>query len=292
MAVRRLFLTFMTSSMGGGRAAALLTVLALLAPFRLLAQAPPAAPQSAPPNAPAPSQAAAPAAQPVAEGKIERFDFGFRLRVFPAKRFSVMGSDEYRSTTTPPLYDWNFNTTTRSPIGGGGLAFEIHASRRSTLRAEVLYQRLSYDKVVDIYWGTDDSTTTTDERTHMARTERSKGRVFDVPVMWQVGRFREEGLLARLYLAAGATVRNINTIRTNLTTVFPNTSTTTDLTHVQPSRRNLVGAVVGLGFRFIDDYNIKTTPEIRYPRWAGQTFGSDSTRSPRNQIEFGIGFTF
>ena len=57
------------------------------------------------------------------------------------------------------------------------------------------------------------------------------------------------------------------------------------------AKRLLIGATVGAGFRFIDEFNIKVTPEIRYTRWNGTTFNQDSTRSPRNQLEVGIGFS-
>jgi len=53
-----------------------------------------------------------------------------------------------------------------------------------------------------------------------------------------------------------------------------------------------VGGVAGFGFRFIDDYNIKVTPEFRYTRWLRSAFSLDSTQSPKNQIEVGFGLTF
>jgi hypothetical protein len=53
----------------------------------------------------------------------------------------------------------------------------------------------------------------------------------------------------------------------------------------------LVGGTVGVGLRFIDEFNIKVTPEVRYTRWNGMTMNQDSTRSPRNQLEVGIGFS-
>jgi hypothetical protein len=46
-----------------------------------------------------------------------------------------------------------------------------------------------------------------------------------------------------------------------------------------------------MGFRFVDEFNIKVTPEVRYTRWNGETFNSSSTHSPRNQLEVGIAFT-
>jgi hypothetical protein len=57
------------------------------------------------------------------------------------------------------------------------------------------------------------------------------------------------------------------------------------------SKRLLMGGTVGVGLRFVDEFNIKVTPEVRYTRWNGTTFNQDSTRSPRNQLEVGIGFS-
>ena len=51
-------------------------------------------------------------------------------------------------------------------------------------------------------------------------------------------------------------------------------------------------AVVGSGLRFVDDFGIKVEPELRYTRWFGRTFNSESTRSSENQIEVNLAFTF
>jgi hypothetical protein len=44
--------------------------------------------------------------------------------------------------------------------------------------------------------------------------------------------------------------------------------------------------------RFVDDFGVKLTPELRYTRWLGATFNSDSTRSRRDEIVIGIALTF
>jgi hypothetical protein len=102
----------------------------------------------------------------------------------------------------------------------------------------------------------------------------------------------EAGWRSRVFFAAGATGRTISTIKSKNAEVFQNGEVQRNEIAVTPARRTLVGGSFGVGFRVIDDYNIKTTPEIRYTYWSGRMFGSDSTRSPKNQIEIGIGFTF
>jgi hypothetical protein len=103
---------------------------------------------------------------------------------------------------------------------------------------------------------------------------------------------RSSGPLSWVYVAAGATLRTVTNLRSSTTITYADSTTSTSTAPAPLSRRNVLGAVIGIGFRIVDDFNIKTTPEIRYTRWSGSTFGSDSTLSPRNQLEVGIGFTF
>jgi hypothetical protein len=301
----------MKRRMGGVRAVSTMALLLSVGMASLFGQAPPppgpapatpaqspATPAVAVPAQAPPSSAAAPSTTPRVSSrrptgpKTARISVGLRVRFFPAKSLSSMGENSLQTTTTTPLFDWNFHTTPRSPSYGGGAAVDLNMTRNLRLRGEFLFHRLRYDKVADIYWGGDDPTTPNDERNHMARTERTKARLFDVPLMLQYQGFGTEGLRKHLYLAFGGVVRNVSTVKTSLDTVFQNGDKITTTPLIQPSKRNLIGATVGLGFRFIDDFNIKTTPEIRYTRWAGNTFGSDSTQSPRSQLELGIGFTF
>jgi len=208
---------------------------------------------------------------------------------------SVMGSQTTLTTTAArnePVRDWNFNTTSQSPFWSAGLAAEYQPGQNWTLTAELMYSQLKYTKYTAVSWGTDDPSTTVDERTHMFFTEATKANLFDVPVMLHHRGLRSSGPLSKVWFGFGAAGRSISSIRTSLTT--ENTDATTAVTSVpvRPSRRTLVGGVVGIGFRVVDDFNINWTPEIRFTRWAGSTFGSDSTVSPRNQLEVGLGITF
>ena len=262
----------------------------------LFAQAPAQSP--APPAAalqdPAAGQPAPAPAQAPAPVRIKRFSFGIRGRDFPLRSMSVMANRTSLATTTGPgpVRDWSFATASHSPFWGVGPAVEYAASQNLTITAEILFDRLHYTKVTTISWGIDDPTTIADERSHMFRSEDTRGYLFDVPVMVHYRGIRSGGPLSRIYLAAGATARTVTRIRSATVTTYPDTSTITTTGLVVPSRRNLVGAVVGIGFRIVDDFNMKTTPEIRYTRWSGSTFGTDSTQSPRNQLEVGLGFTF
>ncbi len=222
-----------------------------------------------------------------------RWSIGFRVRTLPVRSFSVMDNGHAMNTTTiaKTVYDTNYNTTSKSFILGGGLAFEAPLSQHLVLSAEVIFNRLRYQKTTDTYWGTDDPTTSNDERSHKNVTEDTKARLFDVPLLLHYGNLRPSGWASHLYLSAGATARNASSVRTTDNITNADGTAANDQIRALIARRTLIGATVGVGFRFIDEFNIKVTPEVRYTRWNGATFNQDSTQSPRNQLEVGIGFT-
>ena len=60
-----------------------------------------------------------------------RWSIGFRVRTLPVRSFSVMDNGHTMNTTTvsKTIYDSNYNTTSKSFLLGGGLAFEVPLSR-------------------------------------------------------------------------------------------------------------------------------------------------------------------
>jgi hypothetical protein len=228
-----------------------------------------------------------------AENPPGRSAIGFRVRLLPLRSLSVMGNRQIMTTTTVArtANDWSFNTTSRSPIAGIGPALELQLGKRTTLTAEVLFDRLSYQKVTDAFSGTDDPTTGSDERSRMTVTESTKARLWDVPVILHHTVSKRAGVLSRLYVSAGITDRIVTTIRTTNDISYSDGTTASNHDKAHAAKSNLLGGVVGIGFRFMDDFNIRVTPEIRYTRWMGNTFGTDSTLSPRNQLEVGLAFT-
>jgi hypothetical protein len=239
-------------------------------------------------NPPAPSAPAGKAAG-TPKGKLA---IGFRVRTLPVRSFSVMDNGQVMSTATISKvnYDSNFDTISHSFLLGGGVALEMPVSRRTLLTAELLFNRLRYDKVSNLYWGVDDPTTAADERSHQVTTETTKARLFDLPVLVHHN-VRSSGFLSHLYFSGGATARLVTTVRTTNNITYADATVGNNQFRAPVAHRTLVGATVGAGLRFIDEFNIKVTPEVRYTRWNDMTFNLDSTKSPRNQLEIGIGFS-
>jgi hypothetical protein len=223
-------------------------------------------------------------------------NIGLRVRALPFRDYSVMTSRSLMTTIPAaggtPARDWSFATATHSAKFGFGGGIEYAPSRRWNVTAEALLNRLSYTKATNIAQGIDDPGTTNDERSHSYVTEDTRGRIWDFPVLLHYRGIRSEGALSKLYLAGGVAVRTVTGLKTSTKVTYSDASTSTSNLVIPPSKRNLVGAVAGIGIRTVDDFHINWMPEIRFTRWAGSTFGLESTISPRNQLELSLGLSF
>lgn len=224
---------------------------------------------------------------PIRRAKVS---FGLRVRTFPMRSLSVMGNETSMGTAgeNGTVHDLHGNVTSRSSRASGGPVVEILLGEKLKLRTELLYTRLAYDNVIDTYSGRDDPATTHDERSRSNLTENTRARLWDIPVLLQYGKLSREGMLSRIFFSGGAAVRSVSRIRSSTTLTAPDASTSSHQISAVPRNRNMVGGVVGIGFRFIDDFSVNVTPEFRFTRWAGPSFQG----APKNQIEFGIGISY
>jgi len=224
----------------------------------------------------------------------KHFTIGFRVRDFPVSSMSGMGDQTIMQTTTTPVpaRDWNFTTTNHSPWWGAGISMEYVFNNHWSATADLMMNRLRYTKVTTATWGTDDPTTTADERSHMYINEDTSATMFELPLLVHYRGLFTSGALSNLFLTAGASVRETTKIKSSTLITYPDATTSILSDAVLPRKRNTIGAVGGVGFRVVDDFHIVWTPEVRYTRWQSSTFASQSTITPRNQLEVGLGFTF
>lgn len=234
-------------------------------------------------------QVSAGSENPETENVEGRLSFGFRVRAVPV---GLLSDDKLERSETTPARSWIFTTTSQSPRMGLGPVVEFRLTPHLSVRTEFLFHRFRYDKVTEMFQGTDNPDTETDERTKTTTTERTKANYWDIPVLLDVHGIRRTGLLSKLHVSGGYTLRSVSHVRTGTETVFPDASDDYHERPAIPESRNLSGVIAGVGFRFADAFNIKVTPEIRCTRWFGSTFVSDALRSGAGQIEAGVGITF
>jgi Outer membrane protein beta-barrel domain len=208
-----------------------------------------------------------------------RFSFGGRVNGYP---FNLLNNKDVSLSPASTTQSWAITTSNNYLKIALGPSLEFRLTRKFTLCGEFLYHRVDYTKTATV---TDGSNTTT-------IAEQTRATFWDAPVMLRYGNLSESGFRSKLYFAGGGAVRNVSNIQTTNQTTYPDSTTATNNTPAVASARNLPGAVLGVGLRLVDDFNIKLSPELRFTRWIGATFASDSTRTRRDELVVGIALTF
>ncbi len=213
-----------------------------------------------------------------------RFSYGFRIRAFTSNGFddrSLQLSNTLANTSQA------ISTTTTSSRFRLGPAIDLNLNRKLSIQVEAFFQGLQYTTETKNYTGTSTDTGTLKSTV----TESTKTSFWDFPVLLRYKGLSEHRLLSQTIVEGGFNVRALTRIRTETETL--NADSTTAYNEIPAAGNRLVkGAVAGIGFQFVDGYNIKTTPEIRYTHWFGTTFQSQSSRSRTDQLELGLSFSF
>lgn len=208
-----------------------------------------------------------------------RFSFGGRINGLP---FNVLNNKTVNISPANTSQSWSISTTNNYTKIAYGPSLEFRLTTRFAIGGELLYHRLDYTK----------TTTVTDTNGNTTITEQTGARLWDIPAMVRFHGLSESGFGSKLYFAGGGELRKVSRIRTSNSTTFPDGSTASNNTPVVPASRNAPGVVVGVGFRVVDDFGFKLSPELRYTRWMGATFASDSTRMRRDELDVGIALTY
>jgi hypothetical protein len=154
-----------------------------------------------------------------------------------------------------------------------GPSLEVRLFRGFSLCGEFLYHRLNYTKT---------STATVDGNVTTI-IEQTRATLWDAPMMIRWRGLAETGFLSHLYFAGGGAIRNVSHINTSNQTTNPDGSTWSNNIPAVPSARILPGAVAGVGMRFVDDFGVKLTPELRYTRcWAPRSIRTRHVREETN----------
>jgi hypothetical protein len=153
------------------------------------------------------------------------------------------------------------------------------------------YRKIKFHGFIQEYVGVDNSSTILDERVKTQINEDTQAVFYDIPVLirrFSKSRF-ERG--PRWFYEGGPVMRITRNVKTDRSTVLPNGSTVKDNIAL-PYNGNTIGASVGIGGQFIDDFGIRAIPEVRYTRWFGQAFDTYHGNTRRNQIEIVLTFSF
>jgi hypothetical protein len=188
-----------------------------------------------------------------------------------------------------------YQTTGASERIGYGLTVQARIINHFYLNLSGLLRRIGYQETTTV------STTTisvlngsTYPSTSMTSThEDTRSRLIDIPFLVRYYGTGKRPRSPRWFLEAGGTWRLAKDIRTSIdSTDASGTVTCCTTTPAVPKHRSAIGATVGAGIQFMDEFGIKVTPEFRYTRWREPIFENLSTNTSLNQIEGLISITF
>lgn len=218
-----------------------------------------------------------------------RYVIGIRVQAFPLRQFET---DTISTSTTTPVADYTYTGSSNSQKAALTPSFEYRLTPRLTVGTDFLLHHASYAENAEIRSGKKDPNSSTDDRAVTTITQSTKANYWEMPALLRYYGLRRRGLLSHAYAIGGLGFRHIGRVRTGNEYAYADDTTDYDETPAEPSRRNQLGLVVGIGLRFIDDFKIKVTPEFRYTRWAGSSFQGDSYQSVRNDLRVGFGISF
>jgi hypothetical protein len=222
-------------------------------------------------------------------GEARRYIIGGRVQAFPLALFDVK---TVSTSTTQPIADYTYTGSTETERLALTPAFEFRLNSRWSIGTDFMFHHGKYQEKEEERSGKKDPNASTDDRNVTTITRTTQANYWELPVLVRHYGLRRLGLLSKAYVLGGLGFRYVGKVRTGNEYSYADGTTDYNEAPAQPSRRNQFGAVAGFGLRFIDDFNLKVMPEIRFTRWAGVTFEGQSYRSVSNELRVGLGICF
>jgi hypothetical protein len=220
---------------------------------------------------------------------VRRPSIGLRFQYTQTRPFETFST---QASTTKPIADYNYSATSSSRGLELTPNLEYRLTSKLTLGLEFQFRHAQYRQLTEIRSGKKDPTLANDDRKVSTITETTKASYWEVPLLAHYYGITRSGPGAKVYLTGGVALRRVANIRTG--TEYSNADGTTDYNEIpaSPDRTNQLGLVAGIGYRIIDDFHIKWTPEVRITHWQGTTFQGPAFRSAANQLSVGLGVAF
>lgn len=232
---------------------------------------------------------------------IGRPSVGIRVEYMPLRLFNT--STSYASTTQP-IADYTYTGSSTTPRMGGAATVEYRWTNHVSFGVEVHFHHAQFQQTTQMKSGKPDPNTSVDDRRVSTITDTTKANYWEVPLLahyYGFPGYRPKGwlsrtymykLLPRTYVTGGLDMRHVGRIRTGNEFSWADGETDYNENPTLAHRVDNLGCAVGVGLRFIDDFHIKVSPEVRYVRWFGTTYKGPNYSSVRNQLELGIGLSF
>ena len=211
------------------------------------------------------------------ETPIPRIWIGLTGSITPLKLLHTDSSGNLQDS-----YGDSLSATNAGGFAGGGVTVNARILKNYWLSVGAIYRYTGYN------W----SLITTDVNGD-AFVERARIRLIDFPVMIKYTGRKFNPLHKYAFYELGGAFRDVmsHTITTNQSE-YGSSSVGLGVYSGTAYHRQDKGAMAGVGIIAKDDFGIIVSPEVRYTRWFGDTFGSQVIGTQKNQLEITVSFGF
>ena len=220
---------------------------------------------------------------------LRRLSIGIHVEYFPARLIST-GSAVVVSTN--PVAQYNYTAASASPKWGPGAVVEYRLTDHIALAGELHFHHVDYQQTTELLSGANTSTTGGDNRPVTTIVNTSQVNCYEIPLLAHYYGFWSHGWKRRIFLSGGLELAHAGKIRTGNDFTYPSGSTDYNENPAIPNRANTLGAVAGVGLRFVDEFHIRISPEFRFIRWQAPSLQGPAYRSLVNQMEAGLSLSF
>jgi len=222
---------------------------------------------------------------------VRRLTIGWHVMYFPTGLVNTRSVLVITSNTNP-VQQYNYTASSDSPKWGPGAMAEYRLTHHWALAADIDFHHVDYQESAEILTGYNSSTTGGDNRPVSYVNTYSQVNYYEIPLMARYYGFWSHGWKRRIFFAGGLEWRHVGKIRTGNDYTYPSGATDYNENPAIPNRVNDVGAVVGLGMRFVDEFHIRVTPEVRFTRWEAPSLQGFAYTAVMNELQTGLSLSF
>lgn len=221
---------------------------------------------------------------------VRPFSAGVQLGIYAP---TLIPDEQFQEEVDDPPSESDYFTEGMSVRGMLGANFQFTLGDRWALNFSGMAKRLNVQIDTNRTSGVNNPNIPGDERNFLRTEDTTKAWFLDVPVMLRIYSTDHYDRGTRAFFGFGGSVRRVFGIQTSIeSTNKAGDKTCCDTTPAVPNNSTVVGATAGFGVQFIDDFGIRSVPEVRYTRWMNQVFQNNHMHTRQDQLEFIISFGF
>src|ERR1035441_3603448 len=220
---------------------------------------------------------------------LRRLTVGIHVMYFPT---DLITTKSVTQTTASPVAQYNYSASSNWARWGPGGVVEYRLTDHWALAGEIHFHHVNYNEGAQILTGVNTSTTGGDNRPLTNSVTYAQVNYYEYPTLANYYGLWSHGWKKRVFFTGGVELRHVGKIRSGNDFTYPSGATDYNENPATANKVNSFGAVAGLGMRFVDEFHIRISPEMRFIRWQAPSLLGPAFTSVTNQFEAGLSVSF